>query len=243
MEGRRKFRREGEERRRQDLIEATLECVAERGLQGATVRAIALRAGVTAGLIRHYFPSKEELLQAAYAAIMGRMTEQSKAALAKVAQEPRRRLAAFVEASLQPPVIDARVFSQWASFIGRASSDPALAVAHRAGYLGFRDEVEALVAEVLTATGRDAPKAELRRYAIAINAIIDGLWIEGCLAGDFFEPRELAEIGIGSVEDMLGLKLRQPTAPPLPPLDGEGAGAPTSPVFDVAVQKQKKKTP
>ena len=37
---RRKFRREGEERRRQDLIEATLDCVAEKGLKGATVRAI-----------------------------------------------------------------------------------------------------------------------------------------------------------------------------------------------------------
>ena len=214
MQGRRKFRREGEERRRQDLIEATLDCVAERGLQGATVRAIALRAGVTAGLIRHYFPGKEELLQAAYATIMGRMTEQSKTALAAAARDPRRRLSAFVEASLLPPVIDARVFSQWANFIGRASSDPALAVAHRAGYLGFRDEVEALVAEVLVAAGRTAAKSELRRYAIAINAIIDGLWIEGCLAGDVFETRELADIGIGSVEDMLGLRLREPVLPP-----------------------------
>ncbi|MBN9550954.1 MAG: TetR family transcriptional regulator, partial [Alphaproteobacteria bacterium] len=60
---RRKFRREGEERRRQDLIDATLDSVAEHGLQGATLRTIALRAGVTAGLIRHYFPGKEELLQ------------------------------------------------------------------------------------------------------------------------------------------------------------------------------------
>ncbi|TIX30719.1 MAG: TetR family transcriptional regulator, partial [Mesorhizobium sp.] len=39
---RRKFRREGEERRRQDLIDATLDSVAEHGLEGATVRTIAL---------------------------------------------------------------------------------------------------------------------------------------------------------------------------------------------------------
>lgn len=207
--GRRKFRREGEERRRQDLIEATLDCVAEHGLQGATVRAIALRAGVTAGLIRHYFPGKEELLQAAYATIMGRMTELAKTALATVEQEPRQRLAAFVEASLVPPVIDIRTFSIWASFIGRAGSDPALGAAHRAGYLGFRDEVEALVAEVFSGVGRLPSAGELRRHAIAINAIIDGLWVEGCLAGDMFGNGELAEIGIGSVEAMLGLRLRQ----------------------------------
>ncbi|MEJ6784069.1 TetR/AcrR family transcriptional regulator [Aminobacter sp. Piv2-1] len=209
---RRKFRREGEERRRQDLIEATLDCVAENGLAGATVRAIALRAGVTAGLIRHYFPGKEDLLQAAYATVMGRMTELAKSALENVERAPRRRLAAFVEASLVPPVVDARSFSLWASFIGRAGSDAALGAAHRAGYLGFRDEVEALVAEVLAEAGGRAGGAELRRHAIAINAIIDGLWIEGCLAGDMFGASELSEVGVSSVETLLGLKLREKAA-------------------------------
>ncbi len=202
---RRKYRREGEERRRQDLIEATLDCIAERGLQGATVRAIAPRAGVTAGLIRHYFPRKEELLQAAYATIVGRMTEQAKAALSMAQTDPRRRLVAFVKANLGPPVVDERVFSLWAGFIGRAHSDPALAKAHREGYLGFRDEVEALVAEVLLAEGRSPDKEELRAHAIAINGVIDGLWIEGCLAGEMFETGELARIGIAAVEALLGL--------------------------------------
>jgi AcrR family transcriptional regulator len=211
-EGRRKFRREGEERRRHDLIEATLDCVAERGLGGATVRAIARRAGVTAGLIRHYFPGKEELLQAAYATIVGRMTEQAKATLGMEQPDPRRRLAAFVGANLGPPVVDARTFSLWAGFVGRAHAYPTLAAAHREGYLGFREEVEALIAEVLAGSGRMTGEAELRRYAIAINAIIDGLWIEGCVAPDMFDNRELAEIGIDSVEALLGLNLRDTDA-------------------------------
>ena len=211
MAERRKFRREGEERRRQDLIEATLDCVAEHGLEGATVRAIALRAGVTAGLIRHYFPGKEELLQAAYEAVMTRMTEQAKAALGAADLAPGERLAAFVEANLAPPVVDPRVFSLWAGFIGRAHADPALAAVHRESYLGFRDEVEALVAETLAARGRPAEKAELRRHAIAINAIIDGLWIEGCMAGDLFDGPELADIGIAAVEALLGAPLARGT--------------------------------
>ena len=127
MNERRKFRREGEERRRQDLIDATLDSVAEHGLEGASLRTIALRAGVTAGLIRHYFPGKEELLQEAYAALMGRMTEQAKAALLMENASPRQRLAAFVAANLNAPIIDARVFSLWATFIGRAGADPTLA--------------------------------------------------------------------------------------------------------------------
>ncbi len=204
---RRKFRREGEERRRQDLIEATLECVAEEGIEGATVRAIALRAGVTAGLIRHYFPGKEELLQAAYATIVGRMTDQALAAMRGSDAPPGKRLAAFVAANLMPPILDAKVFSLWAGFIGRAHADPLLSRVHREGYVGFRDELEDLVAATLAAVGRETGNAELRRYGIAINAIIDGLWIEGCMAGDLFGERELAAIGVSSVEQLLGLHL------------------------------------
>ena len=63
---RRKFKRESAEARKEALILATLELVAENGVRGATVRGIAQRADVTQGLIRHYFSSKEELIIAAY---------------------------------------------------------------------------------------------------------------------------------------------------------------------------------
>jgi TetR/AcrR family transcriptional repressor of bet genes len=207
MTERRKFRREGEERRRHDLIEATLDCVAEHGIEGATLRAIAVRAGVTAGLIRHYFPGKEELLQAAYATIVERMTAQALASLGDAAPTSRTRLARFLAANLAPPVVDPRVFSLWAGFIGRAQADPALSAVHRQGYVGFRDQLERLVAETLASAGRTAHPAELRRLAIAINAIIDGLWIEGCMAGELFETGELAAIGIASVGRLLELDL------------------------------------
>ncbi|RST81936.1 TetR family transcriptional regulator [Aquibium carbonis] len=212
MAERRKFRREGEERRRQDLIEATLDCVAEHGIEGATLRAIALRAGVTAGLIRHYFPGKEELLQAAYATIVERMTQQAFDFLDDGATTPRLRLAAFVAANLTLPIADAKVFSLWAGFIGRAHADPALSAVHREGYLGFRDQLEYLLAETFASANRPQNAGALRRHAIAVNAIIDGLWIEGCMAGDLFETGELAQIGIETVGRVLGIEL-------------EGAGA------------------
>lgn len=207
MAERRKFRREGEERRRQDLIEATLDCVAENGIEGATVRAIALRAGVTAGLIRHYFPAKEDLLQAAYATIVERMTAQALASLDGTGKTPAARLGAFVAANLTAPIVDARVFSLWAGFIGRAHADPALSRVHRDGYVGFRDQLEELIAETFAAVGRRAEAGPLRRHAIAVNAVIDGLWIEGCMAGDLFATGELADVGIAAVGRILGIDI------------------------------------
>jgi AcrR family transcriptional regulator len=52
--------------RRQQILEAALDVFAELGLDGATTKEIAARAGVTPGLIYFYFPGKEELFFAAF---------------------------------------------------------------------------------------------------------------------------------------------------------------------------------
>ncbi|RVJ51992.1 TetR family transcriptional regulator, partial [Sinorhizobium meliloti] len=75
---RRSFYRAPEGERRQELIEATLDCISEFGLKGATVRQIALRAGVTAGLVRHYFESKDQMVAEAYRAVIASLTEKAK---------------------------------------------------------------------------------------------------------------------------------------------------------------------
>lgn len=204
---RKTFRREGEDKRREDLIAATLDCVAERGLAGATVREIALRADVTPGLIRYYFPTKDDLIGAAYRAVMNGMTVQASDALTNAPDDPRSRLYAFVTANLGQPIMDPRNLSLWSGFIALVHADPAMAAAHRDGYLGFRDELEILIREALISVGKNAAANVTRRHAIAINAIIDGLWLEGCLAGDIFAEGELAETGITAIEAVLGISL------------------------------------
>jgi AcrR family transcriptional regulator len=49
------------------LLEATMRVVAERGLRGLTHRAVAEAAGVTHGLVRHYFGTVDALLLEALA--------------------------------------------------------------------------------------------------------------------------------------------------------------------------------
>ncbi|MFC6642882.1 TetR/AcrR family transcriptional regulator [Sulfitobacter profundi] len=70
-----KFKREPAEHRREALIKATLSLIAEKGVQAATVRAIAARADVSQGMIRHHFSSKEDLITAAYEHHMDRLTD------------------------------------------------------------------------------------------------------------------------------------------------------------------------
>src|SRR3954463_15062464 len=48
------------------ILQAALELIAERGFPGAPMSLVAQRAGVSAGIIYHYFASKEELIHALY---------------------------------------------------------------------------------------------------------------------------------------------------------------------------------
>lgn len=200
---RRSYRREGEERRREALIAAALELVAEGGPQAATVRAIADRAGVTAGLIRHYFKTKEDLTRAAYRSMMDTMTAENAAVLDAAPDRPEARLAAFVAASLNPPVVDPVAVGRWAGFMHLVLRDDAMRDIHEATYLGYRDLLQSLIA----ALPRAVDAGRLRADAIACNAVIDGLWMEGSVLSDRFAPGEIEAIGLSSVGAILGVDL------------------------------------
>ncbi|MDO6966280.1 TetR family transcriptional regulator C-terminal domain-containing protein [Rhizobium alvei] len=202
---RRPFRHESEDVRRQDLIAATLDCIADYGIQGATVRQIAERAGVTPGLIRHYFVSKERMFQTAYREIMNTMFETASKASEEHGSDAIGRLKVFVLANFRPPIIDPRMLSLWATFISQIGVDPELASIHREGYLAFRDRLETLLQDVLTEAGRKPNQDDCRRMAIAINGMIDGLWLEGCMAGSLFREQELGDIALASVATLLGI--------------------------------------
>ena len=201
---RRPYRRESEETRREALIAATQALMAEGGSAAATVRAIADRAGVTPGLIRHYFGSKDDLSRAAYRALMDGMTDKGSDALEGVGDAPEERLAAFVAASLRPPVVDTRAVGLWAGYLHHVQTDPALLALHESGYLRYRNMLQSLIAQI---DRPDVSTDRLRQDAIACNAVIDGLWLEGGVLPQGFSPGELVRIGLTSVGAILGVDL------------------------------------
>lgn len=203
MTDRRPYRREPEDKRREALIAAALDMVAAGGSQAATVRAIADRAGVSPGLIRHYFASKDDLTREAYRHLMDRMTQDTAASLTSAPTDPVARLAVFVASSLRPPVVDPVAVGLWAGFLHDVRRDPSLREVHAATYLGFRDLLQTLIADLPRASTPDRLRAE----AIACNAVIDGLWLEGSMLPDTFGPAELERIGLTSVGAILGVDL------------------------------------
>ena len=172
------FTRESADARRADLIEATAACLAELGLAGTNVRAICARAGVSPGLLRHYYGGIDDLVAATYEATSDRMDAIFAAAVERAGPDPRARLNAYLTASFRPPVTDPELLGAWTAFWALARSDARMATIHAESYAGYR----ARLAELLAACGtRDA-----RRIAIMLTAMVDGLWLELSLdAGSF----------------------------------------------------------
>ncbi len=207
MGERRSYRRESEESRREALVLAALELLAEGGPAAATVRSIADRAGVTPGLIRHYFAGKDDLTRAAYRHFMDGMTAISVAAMTAGPDDARARLSRFIVSSLRPPVMDALRLSLWSAFLQLIRGNPEMRAIHRQTYHGYRDVLEALIA-ALDRPGTDATRC--RADAIACNGVIDGLWMEGAALPEDFSGDQLEQIGLRAVGAILGVELPIP---------------------------------
>jgi AcrR family transcriptional regulator len=65
-------RRKDQAARREHLILATLETIAEHGLAGATMKNIAQTAGISPRLVAYYYPEFEDLIEAAHQAATDR---------------------------------------------------------------------------------------------------------------------------------------------------------------------------
>jgi len=74
--------------KREAILQATLELVAERGLQHTPMSLISKRSNASSGIIYHYFESKDNLLQLLYLRIKGDMTR-----IWLVADDPQQPLA------------------------------------------------------------------------------------------------------------------------------------------------------
>lgn len=172
------FTRESADARRADLIEATAAVLAEAGLAGTTVRAICAKAGVSPGLLRHYFGGIDDLVAATYQATSDRMDAIFADAVERAGRDPHARLTAYLTASFRAPVTDPELLGAWTAFWALARSDARMANIHAASYAGYREQLCGLLA---TCDARDAD-----RLAIMLTAMVDGLWLELSLdAGSF----------------------------------------------------------
>lgn len=198
--GRASFVRESADVRRQALIDATARCLAERGAGGASVRVICAMAGVSPGLLTHYYDGIEALILATYRDVGRRVGEAMDAAAEAAGSDPRARLDAYATASFLPPVLDPDLLATWVAFWSLVKSTPPIAQAHAEIYAAYRDAMQALIAACRPGMAPD----KIRLNAVAITALVDGFWLELCLDTSSFTAQEACEMTRRWISDLLG---------------------------------------
>nr|WP_294812605.1 transcriptional regulator BetI [uncultured Sphingomonas sp.] len=190
------FTRAEPDARRLSLIEATARVLARDGASGASVRAITLEAGVSPGLVTHHFGGVDALIAATYRQVGEQVSAALDAAVADAGEDPRARLTAYVAASFAPPIADRALLATWTAFWGLVIAQPGIAKLHDHQYARYRAELEKLLAACGLAS------AAKRRAALAITALVDGLWLELCLSPavlDADEARAITEAQIAAL--------------------------------------------
>jgi betaine-aldehyde dehydrogenase len=164
-----------EETRRSRLIEVTIDSLAELGYVGTTLAQIAARAGVSPGLVAHYFGDKDGLLDAAFRSLTRRVGDHVRARLRQVST-PRARIQAVIDANLAPEEFEQRTGTAWLAFWGQVLQVNSLkrvqSVYQRRTLSNLRSSLKQLL-----------PPGEARSLASMIAAMIDGVWLRAALSG------------------------------------------------------------
>ncbi|MBX2804284.1 MAG: TetR/AcrR family transcriptional regulator [Myxococcales bacterium] len=143
------------------LVDAALALFAERGFAGTSTARIAQRAGVSKGLLFHYFPDKTALVAAVVQRHVARVAAVAAAVPADL--EPPERLAAFAHAVAEQVDAEPEGFA----VLIRALTDPQLRRI-AGGFAVDRAEMVGL----FEALGAADPDLEARFFQVAMLGIL-----------------------------------------------------------------------
>jgi betaine-aldehyde dehydrogenase len=164
-----------EETRRRQLVEVTIDSLAELGYVGTTLAQIAARAGVSPGLVAHYFGDKDGLLDAAFRSLARRVGNQVRLRLRQVGT-PRGRIQAVIDANLAPEEFEQRTGTAWLAFWGQVLQVKSLKRVQSAYQ-------RRMLSNLRSSLNKLVPPEEAQRLAAMIAAMIDGVWLRAALSG------------------------------------------------------------
>lgn len=199
-----KYRRQKPGLRREMLIEAALRCLARDGIQGFTIERVCTEAGVSRGLIHHYFDGKDGLLIAVYQGSLyaGASDRIRRAAEAEeMAGGAVGRLLTIVEATFHPEFFARDRLRVWLALWGEIAVNPALRAVHRELYGAYRGQLAQAVQQVADARGLNIDAAALARSFLAL---VDGLWLEWCLDDTAVDAVQARAAALAMLEAHLG---------------------------------------
>lgn len=168
---------ERKEATRRELLEATIDAIAEGGLADLTLAKITERAQVSRGLVNFHFDSKEQLLVATLEFLTEEYRASWQRAIQKAGSDPAAQLTAIVRNDFHPAICNRKKVAVWFAFRGESKARPTyLEVCTRADN-EFERTINGLMAKLALDGGADI---DPRLVASGLQSMIEGLWMD-CL--------------------------------------------------------------
>ncbi|MBT3080821.1 MULTISPECIES: TetR/AcrR family transcriptional regulator [Streptomyces] len=171
--------------RRELLADALMRLAATQGLEGVSLRHVAAEAGVSTGMVQHYFRTKDEMMTFAFGMVEDRIRARCEAADTPAA--PRELVRALLLQIL--PLDDTRRLEGHVglAFLAYAAVKPAM----RAGVSEGAGRMRGFITQQLRQAGADGVDPD--RAATGLMALVDGLGMQ-LLSRQFAEEEAVAAL-------------------------------------------------
>lgn len=162
--------------RRNELIDATIASIATHGLGDTTLSTIAAEAGVSPGLVNHYFDGKEELFEATLRHLAKQLALTIRNLIPADAA-PTDRLHAIIDGCLSDDNFAEGSVQAWLHFWRQVPGNAGFARLLRAINQRFRSNLMFALVELL-------PRELAEEASIGLYALIDGFWLRRAIEPD-----------------------------------------------------------
>jgi len=161
------------EQRREQLIKATIKCIARKGLSGTTMADVTKAAGLSLGIVNLHFQSKEKLLIETLRYVAVEYKEGWDAIVSDAELEPATKIRALIDHDFSPSISQPSKLAVWFAFWGESGSRPTYRKICNEADLQTSASMQRLCEEL---GGKTAKQAQL--IATGYTALADGLWLD-----------------------------------------------------------------
>jgi TetR/AcrR family transcriptional regulator, transcriptional repressor of bet genes len=200
------------EERRQQLIEATIRCVANRGLAQTTIATVAREAGLSQGIINLHFRSKDRLLIETLRYLADEYRSACREAAAEAAASPVAGLQAMVDLDFQRNICTRDKLAVWFAFWGERRFRPTYRRICAARDKSYEDMVRVQCGK-LCEQG-DYPEVDPALVADGLSALTDGLWLDLLVRPESMSRDLARRITMSYLADAFPRHFQRPAAGP-----------------------------
>jgi len=180
-------REAGKAQRREQLIKATIRCIARKGLSGTTMADVTSAAGLSLGIVNLHFKSKDKLLVETLRYVAEEYQQGWDAILNDSTLGPTEKVMALIEHDFSASITQPNKLSVWFAFWGESRSRPTYRKICNEADLQSSASMQRLCEQMGC---KSKKRAEL--IATGCTALVDGLWLDILVTPDDMD-REMAQ--------------------------------------------------